>query len=101
MFDNKVGHQAIAAISRRAIELDGMLPLCDGLQGRKSVALVEAVYRSRAPTGRKPRAVNGVPPLDKLLSGEDSLCRVAAVGLRIFSARLQVKRLRRSHVAQS
>ena len=39
------GHQAILEDFLRAIELDGM-PLCDGSQGRKSVALVEAVYRA-------------------------------------------------------
>jgi len=45
------GHQAILEDFLRAIELDG-IPLCDGSQGRKSVALVEAVYRAaRQPGG--------------------------------------------------
>jgi UDP-N-acetyl-2-amino-2-deoxyglucuronate dehydrogenase len=39
------GHQAILEDFLRAIESDGT-PLCDGAQGRKSVALVEAVYRA-------------------------------------------------------
>jgi UDP-N-acetyl-2-amino-2-deoxyglucuronate dehydrogenase len=39
------GHQAILEDFLRAIEFDGT-PLCDGLQGRKSVALIEAIYRA-------------------------------------------------------
>jgi UDP-N-acetyl-2-amino-2-deoxyglucuronate dehydrogenase len=37
------GHQAILEDFLRAIELNGT-PLCDGPQGRKSVALIEAIY---------------------------------------------------------
>jgi UDP-N-acetyl-2-amino-2-deoxyglucuronate dehydrogenase len=44
------GHQAILEDFLRAIELDGT-PLCDGPQGRKSVALVEAVYRAARQPG--------------------------------------------------
>jgi UDP-N-acetyl-2-amino-2-deoxyglucuronate dehydrogenase len=44
------GHQAILEDFLRAIELGGM-PLCDGSQGRKSVALVEAVYRAARQPG--------------------------------------------------
>jgi UDP-N-acetyl-2-amino-2-deoxyglucuronate dehydrogenase len=39
------GHQAILEDFLRAIEFDGT-PLCDGPQGRKSVALIEAIYRA-------------------------------------------------------
>jgi UDP-N-acetyl-2-amino-2-deoxyglucuronate dehydrogenase len=39
------GHQAILEDFLRAIELDGT-PLCDGPQGRKSLALIEAIYRA-------------------------------------------------------
>lgn len=41
------GHQAILEDFLRAVELDET-PLCDGPQGRKSVALVEAIYRAAA-----------------------------------------------------
>jgi UDP-N-acetyl-2-amino-2-deoxyglucuronate dehydrogenase len=45
------GHQAILEDFLRAIEFDTK-PLCDGPQGRKSVALIEAIYRaSRQPGG--------------------------------------------------
>jgi UDP-N-acetyl-2-amino-2-deoxyglucuronate dehydrogenase len=45
------GHQAILEDFLRAIEFDGT-PLCDGSQGRKSVALIEAIYRAaRQPNG--------------------------------------------------
>jgi UDP-N-acetyl-2-amino-2-deoxyglucuronate dehydrogenase len=45
------GHQAILEDFLRAIEFDGT-PLCDGSQGRKSVALIEAIYRAaRQPDG--------------------------------------------------
>jgi UDP-N-acetyl-2-amino-2-deoxyglucuronate dehydrogenase len=39
------GHQAILEDFLRTIEFDGT-PLCDGRQGRKSVALIEAIYRA-------------------------------------------------------
>jgi len=39
------GHQAILQDFLRAIELD-TTPLCDGSQGRKSIALIEAIYRA-------------------------------------------------------
>jgi UDP-N-acetyl-2-amino-2-deoxyglucuronate dehydrogenase len=44
------GHQAILEDFLRAIESDGT-PLCDGAQGRKSVALVEAVYQAARQPG--------------------------------------------------
>jgi UDP-N-acetyl-2-amino-2-deoxyglucuronate dehydrogenase len=44
------GHQAILEDFLRAIEHDGM-PLCDGPQGRKSVALIEAIYCAAANHG--------------------------------------------------
>jgi UDP-N-acetyl-2-amino-2-deoxyglucuronate dehydrogenase len=47
------GHQAILEDFLRAIELDGT-PLCDGLQGRKSVALIEAIYHASRQPDRSP-----------------------------------------------
>jgi predicted dehydrogenase len=49
------GHQAILEDFLRAIELDGT-PLCDGLQGRKSVALIEAIYHASRQPDRSPTA---------------------------------------------
>jgi len=39
------GHQAILEDFLRAIDTDGT-PICDGMEGRKSVALIEAIYRA-------------------------------------------------------
>jgi UDP-N-acetyl-2-amino-2-deoxyglucuronate dehydrogenase len=39
------GHQALLEDFLRAIE-QGTMPICDGHQGRRSVALVEAIYRA-------------------------------------------------------
>jgi predicted dehydrogenase len=39
------GHQAILEDFLRAIDTDGT-PICDGIEGRKSVALIEAIYRA-------------------------------------------------------
>jgi predicted dehydrogenase len=39
------GHQELLKDFLRAIENDG-LPYCDGAEGRRSVALVEAIYES-------------------------------------------------------
>jgi UDP-N-acetyl-2-amino-2-deoxyglucuronate dehydrogenase len=44
------GHQAILEDFLRAIEHD-TTPLCDGPQGRKSVALIEAIYRAASDHG--------------------------------------------------
>jgi UDP-N-acetyl-2-amino-2-deoxyglucuronate dehydrogenase len=44
------GHQAILEDFLRAIAQDGA-PLCDGPQGRQSVALIEAIYRASANHG--------------------------------------------------
>ena len=44
------GHKKLLQDFLRAIETDGR-PLCDGVEGRRSVALVQAIYES-ARTGR-------------------------------------------------
>jgi UDP-N-acetyl-2-amino-2-deoxyglucuronate dehydrogenase len=44
------GHQKILENFLQAIERD-TTPLCDGLQGRKSVALIEAIYKAASQTG--------------------------------------------------
>ncbi|HEY1924985.1 MAG TPA: Gfo/Idh/MocA family oxidoreductase [Candidatus Acidoferrum sp.] len=43
------GHQAILEDFLRAIDTDGT-PICDGIEGRKSVALIEAIYRASKST---------------------------------------------------
>jgi predicted dehydrogenase len=43
------GHQAILEDFLRAIDTDGT-PICDGIDGRKSVALIEAIYRASKST---------------------------------------------------
>jgi predicted dehydrogenase len=45
------GHQAILEDFLYAIEHD-TAPLCDGPQGRKSVALIEAIYRAARESGQ-------------------------------------------------
>jgi UDP-N-acetyl-2-amino-2-deoxyglucuronate dehydrogenase len=45
------GHQAVIEDFLRAVEQNGT-PLCDGREGRRSVALVEAVYRAAQDSAR-------------------------------------------------
>ena len=56
------GHQAVLEDFLKAIREDGT-PLCDGREGRRSVALIEAIYRASKEAGTKVSCVGATTPM--------------------------------------